>query len=405
MENKIKILFVDDEQKVIDGLRRTLHPMRKDWDMVFVGSGREALALLAQSPFDVIVSDMKMPRMDGHQLLTRVKEKYPQVARIALSGQTSKEVFLRSVGPIHQFLSKPCTAETLKNTIARVCSLRGIINNKKLRELTAHLESLPSVPMLCAELLGELQSEEPSINKISRIISQDMGMSVKILQLVNSAYFGVRQSVSSIAQAIRLLGLDTIKTLIVSAKIFSQFQQTNGADASLKALWDHSMTVTGWTRAIANAENVDQQLIDEFMLAGMLHDVGELVLVCQLPKEYEQVLALSNRENLPLFSAERKVIGISHAETGSHLLGLWGFSHNVTDAAAFHHHPADADTEEFSPLTAVYTANMLAHELDSWEPDQDKNVPIDDDYLCKLGLSDRLAIWRQSCLDTLAVKC
>ena len=395
---------MDDEQKVLDGLRRTSHSMRKDWEMVFASSGREALDLLAKSPFDVIVSDMQMPQMDGHQLLTRVKEKFPQVARIALSGQTSKEAFLHSVGPIHQFLSKPCTTETLRNTIARVCSCRGLISNENLRELTLHLESLPSVPMLCTELLEELHSEEPSIKKVGRIIAQDMGMSVKILQLVNSAYFGVSQSVSSISQAINLLGLDTIKTLVVSAKIFSQFQQTNGAGVSLKALWDHSMTVMGWARTIAKIENVAQQLFDEFILAGMLHDVGKLVLDCQLPKEYEQILALSTQENLPLFAAERKVIGVSHAEVGAYLLGLWGFSHNVTEVAAFHHNPADAGTEGFSPLTAVYAANILTHEFDSRESGLNTDVLIDDEYLCKLGLSDRLAIWRQSCLDALAVK-
>jgi len=405
MDNKIKILFVDDEPKLLDGLRRMLHPMRKDWDMVFAHSGSEALDLLAQSPFNVIVSDMKMPRMDGHQLLTSVKAKYPQVARIALSGQTSRETFLHSAGPIHQFLSKPCTAETLKNAIARVCSFRDMISNENLQKLTSHLESLPSVLMLCTELLEELQSEEPSTKKICKIIAQDMGISVKILQLVNSAYFGIRHSVSNISQAVNLLGLDTIKTLVVSAKIFSQFQQTNGAEVSLKALWDHSITVTGWTQAIAKSENVDQQLIDEFILAGMLHDVGKLVLACQLPKEYEQVLALSTRKNLPLFTAERKVIGTSHAEVGAYLLGLWGFSHNVAEAAAFHHHPTDASTEKFSPLTAVYAANMLTHELDSWKTGQDKDVPMEDDYLGKLGLLDRLAIWKQSCLDSLAVKC
>ena len=405
MDNKIKILFVDDERRVIDGLRRMLHTMRKDWEMVFVNSGREALDLLAKSSFDIIVSDMKMPQMDGHELLTRVKAKYPQVVRIALSGQTSKEDFLRSVGPIHQFLAKPCTAETLKNTIARACSLGGLHSSENLMELTSHLESLPSLPMLCTELLEELQSEEPSTKEISRIISQDMGMSIKVLQLVNSSYFGVRQPVSSISQAINYLGLDTIKTIIVSAKIFSQFQQTQGGGISLEALWDHSMTVMGWARLIAKAEKVDQKHIDEFMLAGMLHDVGKLVLISQMPDEYEQVLALSAQENLHFFSAEKKVIGTNHSEVGAYLLGLWGFSHNVAEAAAFHHNPIDAGTEGFSPLTAVYAANMLAHELDSWKPGQDKELPIEDDYLFKLGLLDRWAIWSQSCLDTLAVKC
>ena len=405
MAGKIKILFVDDEEKILYGLSRMLHSMRKDWEMVFANSGREALELLSQSPFDVIVSDMKMPRMDGHQLLTRVKEEYPQVARIALSGQTSKEAYLSTVKPIHQFLSKPCTAEMLKNTIDRICLFRGLIHNENLRELTSHLESLPSIPTLCTELLEELQSEEPSTNKISRIISQDMGMSVRILQLVNSAYFGVRQSVSSISQAINLLGLDTLKTLIVLAKIFSQFQQADEADVSLKALWDHSMTVTRWTREITHVENIERQFVDEFMLAGMLHDVGKLVLMCQLSTEYKQASDLSKQEKIPLCLAEKNVLGVSHAEVGAYLLGLWGFSHNVTEAAAFHHNPADAGNDTFAPLAAVYVANNFTNEPDLRESGLNTDVLIDDEYLCKLGLSDRLPIWRQACFDTLTVKC
>ena len=226
MSNKVKIIFVDDELNVLSGLRRMLRPMRGQWDMTFAGSGREALKVLTEKDCDIIVTDMRMPDMDGAQLLYKVKELYPQMVRIALSGYTSNETILRSVGPVHQFLSKPCNAQVLKTTIIRVRSCLDLLTNEKLQGLISQLETLPCMSSLYNILIEELQSDDASIDKIGKIISQDLGMSAKILQLVNSAFFGVRQHVTGISQAVSFLGLNTVKTLVLQRDLFSIIRHT-----------------------------------------------------------------------------------------------------------------------------------------------------------------------------------
>lgn len=405
MSDKRKILFVDDEQNILDGLRRMLRPMRKEWDMTFVGGGQEALDILAKRPFDVIVSDIRMPGIDGAQLLDKVKTQYSHIVRIALSGQTSKESILRSVGPIHQYVSKPCDAENLKSTIIRVCTLRDLLSNEKLQGLISQLESLPCISSIYTELIEELQSEDASIDKIGRIISRDVGMSIKILQLVNSSFFGIRQHISSISQAVSLLGLETIKALVLSVKIFSQFNHDSLEMFSYNVFMEHSFAVSEWARSIAKVENMDRKLIDYALIAGMLHDVGKLILAARIPREYEKVLTLTESNEITMLEAEREVIGSTHAEIGAYLLGLWGFSNSIIEALVFHHQPTELPDKGFSVLTAVYVANILTHKICSTDNNQKGNLQIDNNYLEELGLLDRLPIWEKTCPERLKTTC
>ena len=243
MSDRKRILFVDDEARILEGLRRMLRVMRSQWDMMFAGSAAEALQELETRPYDVIVSDMRMPGMHGADLLESVKRKYPRMVRIALSGQTSKEEVLRAVGPVHQYLPKPCDADTLKATITRVCSFREILVNPRLQGLITQLESLPCISSFYTELIEELHSDDASVQKVSGIISQDIGMTVKVLQMVNSAFFGVRQHVQSLAQAVTLLGLETIRSLALTAKIFSCFEPVSLQNFSIHSLWQHCVEI------------------------------------------------------------------------------------------------------------------------------------------------------------------
>jgi HD-like signal output (HDOD) protein len=405
MSDKKKILFVDDERNILEALHRMLRSMRQEWDMTFAGSGQEALDILAKKPFDLIVSDIRMPGIDGVQLLEEAKRQYPHIARIALSGQTSKESILRSVGPIHQYLSKPCDMETLKTTITRVCALRNLLSNKKLQSLISQLESLPCMSSLYTKLIEELESEDASIKRVGEVISQDVGMSVKILQLVNSAFFGIRQHVSSIPQAVSLLGLEIIKALVLSTKIFSQFTDMPLEKFSYTTFMEHSFAVSEWARLIARAENMDEKLIDYTMVAGMLHDVGKLILAAKIPLEYAKVLSLTESKEITLIEAEKEVIGSTHAQVGAYLLGLWGFSNPIMEALAFHHQPAEAPKKEFSVLTAVYAANILIHEIRPVAYNKKGNLQIDENYLEELGLSDRLSVWMKACPERLKATC
>jgi len=222
MPNKKRVLFVDDEPRILDGLKRMLRHMRDEWEMSFVESGEAALKVLESARFDVVVSDMRMPGMDGAELLTRVMERYPQIVRIVLSGHADKEMILKTVRPAHQYLSKPCDPEKLRSTVARASALRGLLADELLKQLVSQMSTLPSAPSLYNEVMNELRSGEGSVQRVGEIVSKDVGMTAKILQVVNSAFFGVPRHVESPAQAVSLLGLETIKALALSAQVFSQ---------------------------------------------------------------------------------------------------------------------------------------------------------------------------------------
>ena len=235
-----RLLFVDDEAMVLNGLRRALHGMRQEWDMQFVDSAAAALKTLDQETYDAIVTDMRMPVMDGAQLLEQVKERHPDVVRIVLSGQSSREAVFRSIAPAHQFLSKPCDPQELVTRLGQAFAMRDLLSNQSLKTVVSRLRSIPSLPTLYEELTAVLRREDPSLGQIERIIAKDVGMAAKILQLANSAFIGSRGRVSSLLQAVSLIGTETVRALVLSVHVFSSCDNPE-LGAYLPALWDHSV--------------------------------------------------------------------------------------------------------------------------------------------------------------------
>lgn len=214
------VLFVDDDVNVIMALKRILRNMRSEWDMFFTENGEQALAIMKDQPVQVVASDLLMPGMDGAELLNRIMELYPETIRIIMSGYVDQEISLRSVRSAHQFLAKPCSTEMVKNTINRSLALRAALGNPDLARLISGLKKLPSMPQLYMQLLNELNMSDPSIKKIGAIIAQDIAMTSRVLQLVNSAFFGLPHKISNAKQAATLLGINTLKALVVSTHIF-----------------------------------------------------------------------------------------------------------------------------------------------------------------------------------------
>ena len=391
-----KVLFVDDDPRVLDGLKRMLRPMRHEWEMEFAASGREALEILGQQPFNVVVTDMRMPGMDGAELLTDVKLRYPQVVRIVLSGYSDNEMVLRSVGQAHQYLSKPCDAETLKTTINRACSLRDLLEDKELIQVVSSIESLPSLPALYAEIMEELASPEGSLTRVGEIISKDVGMSAKILQLVNSAFFGMPRHVANPARAVSLIGLETVKALVLSVKIFSQFEESGLPGHFIAELWEHSMLTATIARDIARAEKFGQEKSDDAFMAGLLHDVGKLILLDKLPKKWNEIVCLADAEKIPVWESERRVIGTTHAEVGAYLLGIWGLSKTIVEAVGYHHSPNKCTDPHQPVLTSVHLANAFACEISSEQPEQ-PDCRMDLEFLAKQGIADRIDELRNVC--------
>jgi len=393
---KKRILFVDDEPMVLKGLQRTLRKMRNEWEMTFTSSGQEALDILGNKPMDVIVSDLRMPEMDGGRLLSDVKKRYPHVVRIILSGQLDQEMTLKSVKLAHQSLSKPCDAEVLKHTLAKLFALRDFLSDESIKKIISQIESLPSMPSIYTEIVAEMQSDDPAIQKVAEIISKDLSMTAKILQMVNSAFFGLFRKISSPKEAVMMLGLETIKALVLSVKIFSEFSRKNYSWFNIDDLFNHSMAVSMYAKTIIKDENLDQGLINNSMMAGLLHDLGKLILATNFTKLYRQVLAEAQGAGQNLLDLEYEAFGTSHAEIGAYLMGLWRLENPIIEAIAFHHLPARSMTQSMGLLTAVHIGNALDHEART-PTGQDTDLKCDTEYLDNLGVTHRIPQWRQVC--------
>jgi HD-like signal output (HDOD) protein/CheY-like chemotaxis protein len=391
-----RVLFVDDEVNVLEGLRRNLRSKKNDWDISFVPSGGEALKLMQTLPFDIIVTDMRMPEMDGAELLERVMRKHPDTVRFILSGQSDQNTILRSIRCAHQFLSKPCDLEILVNSISRALALRELLHNDKLKRFVTEIRVIPSLPKLYFEVLEELQSSNCSIAKIGEIIEKDIGMSAKVLQLVNSAFFGLANRVASPVQASIYLGTDVIKSLVLVAHVFSSMDLSKVPDLSLEKLQNHSVFTAWATRALVKKEMADDKVVEDSFIAGLFHDIGKLVLAANLPEQYRKVLQLQREKNITGIIAEKQVLGSSHAEIGAYLLGLWGFADSIIEASAYHHSPGLCSEQTFSVLTAVHVANAFYYE---WTPEEigSSAEVLDFSHLSRLGLENSLAGWRDIC--------
>ncbi|MFO1512618.1 MAG: response regulator [Verrucomicrobiota bacterium] len=290
---KPRILFVDDEALVLQGLQRTLRTMRNEWEMTFVDSGAAALEFMRVTPVEVVVTDMRMPGMNGAQLLAEVMKWHPKTVRLVLSGHADQELILKCVGSTHQYLSKPCEPEMLRSTVARALDLESTLKNERLQKLIAQMDHLPSVPSLYSAIVEKMNDPEASLAEAGAIIARDIGMTAKILKLVNSAFFGLRREVASPAEAVAYIGLDTIKSLVLSLHVFSQYEPAEPGDFSLGALWTHSLSTGAAAKRIAQIEKMDRKLVDEAFVAGLLHDAGKAALAFNFPDQYGETLRLA----------------------------------------------------------------------------------------------------------------
>ncbi|MFC1881501.1 HDOD domain-containing protein [Thermodesulfobacteriota bacterium] len=393
---KKQILFVDDEPMVLKGLQRTLRKMRTEWDMAFTSSAKEALDILDLQPMDVIVSDLKMPEMDGMQLLTEVKARHPRVVRIILSGHLEHEMTLQSVQYAHQNLSKPCDAEILKQTLVKLFALRDILADEAVKKIVSQIGSLPSLPSIYSEIIEEMHSEDPSLKKVGDIISKDLSMTAKILQVINSVFFGLSRKIGSPQEAVVLLGLETIKALVLSVKIFAEFSQKKFAWFNIDALFNHSMSVSAYAKAIVKNEKLGQDLINHSLMAGLLHDLGKLILATNFQEPYQQVLTAAQGSDRNLWDLEYEAFGTSHAEIGAYLMGLWSLETPIIEAIAFHHCPANSMSQNMGLLTAVHVGNAIDHNGQA-PTNGNTDLQYDAHYLESLGVAARIPAWRQVC--------
>ncbi|MEQ1504325.1 MAG: response regulator [Myxococcota bacterium] len=390
-----RILFVDDEVSVLEGLQNLLRKQRRRWDMVFVTSGADALTELQRGPFDVIVSDMRMPGMDGAALLTKVKERHPSVARVVLSGHAEQDALVRALPVAHQFMSKPCDAEALRVAIERTCNLQVLLHDETIRKIVGKLDKLPSVPRTYVELAAAIARPTTGLADLGAIVEKDPAMSAKVLQLVNSAYFGLPQRISSIRQAVLYLGSELLRGLALTAHVFACSRDVALDGFSLDRLQEDSLI----TARLARRFLPDRTKAEEVFTAAIVHDIGTIVLVQGMTDAYAEVLRITEESDAPIHEVERTILGTTHAEVGAYLLGVWGLPFPIVEAVAYHHTPSEVTEGTRDVLGALHVATVLVRRAKAGR----RRVDVDHAFLTAAGLAPRLPAWEAMAADELSV--
>jgi len=377
MTHKPHILFVDDEQRILDGLRRMLRGRRDRWDMSFANGGIDALAVLAERHCDVVVSDFRMPEMDGAALLEKVRTASPDTARIILSGQTSADNIMRVMTLAHQFINKPATADQLIEAIEYLlgAQVSTTATGENLGDASG-VTSLPSPPALLAELLSVLDDEQVSASSIGKVVQTDPAVAAKILHLANSSAMTAGQRLSDVTQAIALLGTNNVRGLVLLHDIVTAFADRVHLPMSwMESLNAHSVQ----TAQLAGRLSANRPWSAQSFTAGLLHEVGQLVLATSRPDEFGIIIATWQRATAAaaasetpqtadvtaspaLCELELAELHTSHAEAGASLLSLWGLPAGIVDAAA-RHVTADMPTTavDLSSAVALAHAAVEAH--------------------------------------------
>lgn len=391
-----RLLFVDDEPHVLDGLRNLLRDHRTTWEVGFAESGEAALEEMRRRPADIVISDMRMPNMDGAELLARIQKDHPSTVRIVLSGHTEHAAAVRALGVAHQFLSKPCDAGTLVATIERACGVLDLIASDCVRDLMGKIVALPARPEIHSLIVNRLRDPNATSDDIARLVERDMAMVAKMLQLANSGYFGLPRRITRLSDAVGFLGFRMIENLAFSLAVFDTEHKARRVDTV--ALQRHALHAG----VIARSFMDDPKEADDAFLAGMLHDLGIYVAAAYLPDYFEKTVALQRERLQPIHEVELELWGVAHPAMGGYLLGLWNLPIQIVEAVVMHH-SLDSQRPCGELAAMVHVADVFAHELAGAPCPVEHDPPptLNMDYLEAVGLAGRVGELREQALATL----
>jgi HD-like signal output (HDOD) protein len=386
-----RLLFVDPDVRALRALESSLSSERHRWDMVFAASAEDGLAALREHPFEVVVCDLQWPDLGGARFLDLVRKECPEAARIAVSARTDGPTVVGALRVAHRFLPTPCPKPVLVNVLLRTCVLQSLVGDRSLRGFIARLTGLPSVPHIYSQLTTAMANPQTSFAAIGRIVEQDPALAAKLLQVVNSAHFALRQKVTRVEQAVPLLGFETLRSLALAVHLTALAEQASpipGFSPSL--LQQHSLLCARIARRLLTGADAQQAYT-----AALLADVGKIVLAVSLPGAFREVVRVC-RGGMPALEAERQCVGFTHAAVGAYVLGLWGLPTGIIEAIAFHHPPVGIPVRSFDVVAAVHVASALTDEVLGPTPAITAEPELLDERLvASLKLDRSLPDWRR----------
>lgn len=385
-----RILFVDDDVEVLDGLQRALRTRCHEWEMAFVTSAREALARLEAAPYDVLVADVRMPDMGGVRLLEVARQRFPGLVRVVLSGFFEREAALKAAGLAHQYLAKPCDPQKLWETIERLCRLGPVFPEDAAGRVTAAVGSLPAPSRTAVSLVEALQKPDVLLEEASRIVRQDEAMHRRILDFVGAPGFGLFCEMMTVQRRAAALELETLSQLVLALEVFHTFRPS-AAGFSPESLQHHASLAARIAASLPAARETAASAVT----AALLHDTGLLVLAARRRETFERAVRLTLDSGRPLATVEQELFGTNHPEVGAYLLAFWGLPRPIVDAVCRHHHPVATGRASggLDVLAVTHIADALAAEQSSDGLPAEEG--LDCAYLEALDVLNRLPGWRK----------
>ncbi|EAR62245.1 HDOD domain-containing protein [Neptuniibacter caesariensis] len=365
-----------------------------DWHTTAVTQLDELPGVLSATDANVLVFPLGDNPTHSLDLLQKVVEQHPGTVRVVLSGPLTPLQTARASELAHHSLPLDCTPQELLDDIYNSLHVHGLINKPVIRDYVTSLKKLPVLPDVYERLNSCLNSDRTNAREIAKIIEQDPVVAAKIMQLVNSAYFGLSREISRIQEAVTILGVRMIRDLVLSSHLFESYPQTDDWKSfSFKQIHQRSMAVAKAAQHIARAAKADRHVQAQAFLAGLLHDFGVLVLASHNPSEYHRVISKAGLMEQPVYAIEKLELGVTHAEAGAYLLALWNLPPRVIEAVLFHHFPKANNSSGFTPLTAVHVADALLPAATS-VVGCDMSSRLSVSYLEQIGMDKELARWQ-----------
>jgi putative nucleotidyltransferase with HDIG domain len=395
MSGDKRVMFVGEDPALWPDLLRC--STRENWRMMFARSGDEALVALDEQDFDAVVSNLDLTGMTGTELLHEVRERRPKVWRFLRAEPQAAHETAHWAGAADQMLEAPLGAEGIQTRLSQAFRNGFWRPSSVAQTLLSTCPMLPSPPKMYHRMLEMIASPNVSLEKIGALIEEDPAMAAKILKLVNSAVFGLQMNVTRAGEAVMYLGLETTKAMILMAHTVASFNEVERVRYPIDKLLKHSFTTARYARWIARAEAPRGQTSDQAFTAGLLHDIGKLLLAANHGDAYARCIEFARKEKRLLTHAEWEFFGTDHAQLGGCLLSSWGLPQPVVEAVALHHAPAWlGESNSFNATTAVHTANVFTQEEDAVAEGILKSS-IDHNFLTAGGFFDHIDQWRETC--------
>ncbi len=388
-KTKTRILLIDDEIDCLDQLKASLSSKEDQWILEYSNNPQQALESIISTPPTIVICDYRMPQMNGAELLRKAEKAHPFLHRFIVADRDELGILEDGIGSAFHFLPKPCPANRLLSEIQRCLSIESWLGKTQIKNIVGTLGELPSLPSLYIKIVDALNDDGVSIDKVGKAVSTDITISAKILKIVNSSYFGFDETISDITQAVSVLGIETVKNLVLAIQVFND---TQGRDQKSQSdrLWHHSMSVAVGAKNLMMYETGTSRLAEGAYTSGLFHDIGKLIMQRAAPDAYRSAQEFARMKQIPLWEAESEVLGCNHAEAGAYLLARWGLPVEVVESAVFHHEPVNSSGSSFSALAAVYVANRLLTEKES-----NSEIEYDSPFISSLRKADQWPVWKE----------